>query len=141
MVNKALALFVKHANEKDALKRAMINRKIAMVMRGWVGDNQNGNPQLKYNHQRRDLFHLWSAKNFGHTFGSREYSKFLSLKDCLEMPIDLMDDILEGVGRGQEDLAKQKKAAADRAAAQAASGHGMNKSELAALQAAQRGDK
>lgn len=141
MVDQALKLFIEHANEKDGLKRAVINRKITMVMHGWVGLEQNGNAQLKFNHQRRDLFHLWSAKNFGYTFGIREYNKFLSLKEYFEMPIDLMDDILEGYGRSREDLAKQQKHAADRAASLAASGNGLNKSEMAAVAAAQRGDK
>lgn len=112
-----------------------------MVMRGWVGVNDTGNGQIKYNHQRRDLFHLWSAKNFGHAFGMREYSKFLSFKEYIDMPMDITDDLLEGYARGTEDLAKLRKKAADKAAADAARNAGLDKTETAALAAAQRGNK
>jgi hypothetical protein len=140
LVDQALELFVKHANAKDSLTRAIINRKIAMVMRGWVGINDPGINQLKYNHQRRDLFHLWSAKSFGHTFGMREYSKLMSIKEYMEMPIDIIDDLLEGYGRGTEELAKSRAAAAKKAADEAKRGS-LSESELAAMAAAQRGDK
>lgn len=110
-----------------------------MIMRGWVHVSESDNAQIRYNHQRRDLFHLWSAKNVGHTFGLREYSRFLPFKDYLEIPIDLLDDLLEGNGRGAEELALLKKKAADRAAADAARDTGLDKNEVAAIAAAQRG--
>lgn len=112
-----------------------------MIMRGWVHVNESDNAQIRYNHQRRDLFHLWSAKNIGYTFGLREYSRFLSFKDYLEAPIDLIDDLLEGYGRGTEELATQKKRQAEEAAKIAARNAGMDKDQTAALLAAQRGNK
>lgn len=141
LVDKALQLFIDHANERDALKRSIINRKIAMVMRGWIHITESDSNQVRYNLQRRDVFHLWSAKNVGHAFGLREYSKFLSFKDYIEMPIDLMDDLLEGYGRGAEELVDLKKKAADKAARDAANAAGLDKAEAAALAAAQRGNK
>lgn len=140
-MDKALALFIEHANERDALKRTIINRRVAMIMRGWVHVTESDNAQIRYNHQRRDLFHLWSAKNVGYTFGLREYSRFLSFKDYLEVPIDLIDDLLEGYGRGTEELATQKKRQAEDAAKAAARAAGMDKEQAAALLAAQRGNK
>lgn len=112
-----------------------------MVKRDQINLKESFSNHVVYNHQRRDLFHLWSAKNFGHAFGMREYSKFLSLKESLEFPIDLIEDVLEGYARGTEELAKLRKEAADKAAREAASGVGLNTSEQAAIAAAKRGDR
>lgn len=109
-----------------------------MVMRGHIDVKEPFINHVKYNHQRRDLFHLWSAKNYGHTFGLREYNKFLSFKEYLEMPIDLIEDLLEGYGRGTEELIKQRKQAADKAASTAQQ---MTKNEEAAIRAAHKGEK
>lgn len=112
-----------------------------MVKRDQIGLKESFSNHVIYNHQRRDLFHLWSAKNFGHAFGMREYSKFISLKESLDFPIDLIEDILEGYARGTEELVKLRKEANDKAARDAKTGAGLNVSEQAALAAAKRGDK
>lgn len=112
-----------------------------MVMRGWIGGDENFSNHVKYNHQTRDLFHLWSAKNFGYTFGEQELNKIMSLDDYLNMPIDFSDDLLEGYGRGAKDRAKAAQEAARRAAQLAKQGNNPDEAEKAAMAMAQRGDK
>uniref|UniRef100_A0AAU8KZE4 Uncharacterized protein n=1 Tax=Pantoea phage Survivor TaxID=3232176 RepID=A0AAU8KZE4_9CAUD len=93
-------------------------RRLFMLKYGYIGPGENLSSYLVYNEQLNDYYHPLSGKAFGETFGLREYNKWLPLKDYLEMPVDTIDDILEGVARGQEKLAKLKAEAAKRAAQQ-----------------------
>jgi len=112
-----------------------------MVMRGWINLDEDFSKHVIYNHQARDLFHLWSAKNFGYTFGEQEYGKFLSMREFLDMPVDFLADLLEGYGRGTRDLIKANQEAAKRAAEEAKRKAGSSKAEQAAIASAQRGEK
>lgn len=89
---------------------------MALIMYGYVNKGEPLAKHIRYNHQRKDSFHLFSAKNFGHTFGLREYSKFIGFKDYIDLPIDVVDDLLEGYGAGQEELTKLREKAARDAA-------------------------
>lgn len=88
-----------------------------MMMYGHVGEKEPLSNHIKYNHQRRDFAHIFSAKGFGYAFGFREYEKFLTVKDYLDMPITHIEDILEGINRGTEDVLIEKKKIADKLAA------------------------
>lgn len=90
-----------------------------MLKYGYVGETEHLSNYLTFNEQLRDSYHPFSGKSFGDTFGSREYNKWLPLKDYLEMPVDVIDDILEGVAHGEIKAAKLKAEAAKRAAQQA----------------------
>jgi len=131
-------LFIESANDLDPLKRAIIDKRVSMVMRGLIDIKESPGNHIIYNHQNRDLFHLFSAKSFGHTFGFREYSKFMSIKEFLDSPVDILDDVLEGFGRGTEDLMAQREKAAKDAAKKAGS---ITANEEAALRAATNRDK
>lgn len=136
-MDRALTLFIEHANEKDSLKRAIIRKRVTAVMYGHVSEKDPTNEHLRYNYQRTDLFHLYSAKNLGYTYGVRKYSKFLGLKDYIDMPIDFIDDLLEGYGRGTEDLIKSEAAAAKEAARLA--GQKQTEGERTAMKMANKG--
>lgn len=71
---------------------------------------------LKYNTNTRNYFHPWSAKVQAATFGLREYSKFMSFKDYLDMPSDLIEDFIEGLVEGEQAAIKAKLEAAKREA-------------------------
>jgi hypothetical protein len=118
MVTAALTLFIEEANQKDPLKREMTRQRIAAIMYGHLQKDEPQENDLKYNHQRRDGAHVWSGKNVGYNYGFREYSKFIGFKDYIEVGVDLIDDLLEGYGRGTEDFliakAKAEKDAANR---------------------------
>lgn len=107
-----------------------------MIKYGYCVPAENLSSHLIYNEQTRDYYHPLSGKAFGDTFGIREYNKWLPLKDYLEMPVDLIDDILEGVAKGQEKLTKLKAKAAEKAAQQAG---GVNDPMLAAMRNANKG--
>lgn len=123
------------AGEKDQVKLAIITAQANMIMRGQLGVMEPPQNHIIYNHQTRDLFHLYSAKNFGYAFGSKEYSKFLSIKEFLDINVDILDDILEGYGRGAEDLIKQR----EKAALDAARRNKTGEAELAAIKNANKG--
>lgn len=88
-----------------------------LMMYGYVNENEPLINHIRYNHQRRDHAHIFSAKGFGYAFGFREYESKLSVKHYLELPIDQIEDVLEGINRGTEHLLTEKKKLADKLAA------------------------
>lgn len=108
-----------------------------MLKYGYVNFGENLSSYLVYNEQLKDYYHPLSGKAFGETFGLREYSKWIQLSDYLHMPIDVIDDILEGVAKGQEKNLKLKAEAAKRAAQQAGNS---NDPQQAAIRNAQKGN-
>lgn len=89
-----------------------------MIIYGYIGEAEPLSNHIKYNHQRRDSAHVFSAKAFGYAFGFREYEKFLTFKDYLDLPVDILEDLLEGYSRGTEELLTEKKRIADKIAAE-----------------------
>lgn len=98
------------------MKIAIMERKLFMLKYGYISEQEPLSNHIKYNTKTKDYFHPWSGKVLGQTFGVREYSKFLPLKDYLELPVDLIEDILEGIVVGEKDAIKAKLEAAKREA-------------------------
>lgn len=92
-----------------------------MIKYGYIGDNEPVSNHLRFNKASLEFSHPWAAHIVGETFGSREYGKLIPIKDYFEMPVDLVEDILEGVARGEEKAAKARAAAIRRAESQAPS--------------------
>ncbi|AEV89531.1 hypothetical protein OBP_094 [Pseudomonas phage OBP] len=111
-----MELLIASANEVDPLKLAITDHRMFALRHGYISDKEPFVNHIKFNTQLRDCYHPWSASSVGHTYGIREYEKVISLKDYMTMPVDLTEDLLEAVVRGQADLAKLKKEAADKAA-------------------------
>lgn len=114
LFDKAIKLFIQEVNERDPVKQEMLVRRIGMIMRGHIGEGETLSNHIRYNHQRKDPSHIFSAKAFGYAFGYREYEKFLTFKDYLDMPIDMIEDLLEGYSRGTEELMIEKKREAEK---------------------------
>ncbi|UOX39621.1 hypothetical protein [Aeromonas phage ZPAH34] len=79
---------------------------------GWVNEKETMANTLVYNHQRRDFFHIFSIKSIGETFGLREYDTLIPLKDYMDSPVNLIDDLLEGVAVGKRKAKEQAQRAA-----------------------------
>lgn len=82
------------------------------------GYSREGEPlseHIRYNRQLVEVYHPWSDRAVGEVFGSREYSKLIPLMDYLTAPVDLIENILEGVARGEEQAAELKSQAVKRA--------------------------
>lgn len=79
-----------------------------MLMHGWISDQENMLTGIRYNRARKEFSHRWSAHSFGRMFGVREYNELLPLKDFLEMPILVIEDILEGVAAGTTAIKKAR---------------------------------
>lgn len=78
---------------------------------GWVSEKESMATAIDYNHKRRDFFHVFSAKSIGETFGRREYDVLIPLKDYMDSPMHLIEDLLEGVAEGK----RKAKVAAEQA--------------------------
>lgn len=104
------------AEEKDPVKRSVLEFKLFCYKYGYVGVKEPFSKHILYNKNTRDFYHPFSAKAIGESFGYREYSKLIPLKDYLTTSVDVIEDILEGVARGESELAVLKKQAADKAA-------------------------
>ena len=113
-----MALFHEGVYERDPIKRAILERRIGMIIYGHIGEKEPLSSHIRYNHQRIDSAHIFSAKAFGYAFGFREYEKFLNFKNYLDTPVDILEDLLEGYSRGTEDLLTEKKRIADKIAAE-----------------------
>lgn len=87
-----------------------------MIKYGYISEQESMSSHLRYNTNTRDFFHPWSAKVIGHTFGVREYSKFMPFKDYLEMPVDFIEDFIEGLVEGEQAAIKAKMDAVKREA-------------------------
>ncbi|WNV45854.1 hypothetical protein [Aeromonas phage AerS_266] len=79
---------------------------------GWVNEKETMANALIYNHQRKDFFHIFSVKSIGETFGLREYDSLIPLKDYMDSPVNLIDDLLEGVAIGKRKAKEQAQRAA-----------------------------
>lgn len=113
-----MALFHEGVHEKDPIKREILNRRIGMIIYGHIGEKEPLSNHIRYNHQRIDSAHIFSAKAFGYAFGFREYEKYLTIKHYLDTPVDILEDLLEGYSRGTEELLIEKKRLADKIAAE-----------------------
>lgn len=117
-VTQAVEIIIASAKEKDPLKRAILDLKAFNVQYGYIGISELQFRHIKFNSTVRSFYHPWAADQWGHTYGVREYEKVIPLKDYMTLPVDLVDDLLEGVLRGQTDLIKIRKEAADKVARQ-----------------------
>lgn len=111
-------------------------RRLFMLKYGYINIGENLSSYLVYNEQLKDYHHPLSARAYGETFGLREYEKYVQLPDYLNMPVDLIDDILEGVAKGREKNLKLKAEAAKQAAQKAGQS---NDPQVAAIRNAQKG--
>lgn len=116
---KADELFLASAEEKDPVKIGVLERKIFMLRHGYIANADFFAGHGLYNTKLKDTFHPWAASTVGEAFGSREYSRLIPLSDYLSMPVDILDDILEGVARGEQVALRARQAAAELAARQA----------------------
>lgn len=82
-----------------------------MMRYGWVTEREPMSNTIKYNRQRRDSTHQFSATAFGEMFGFREYGEILPLKDFLTLPCNVVEDIIDSVAIGK----RKAKELADRA--------------------------
>lgn len=82
-----------------------------MKSRGWISERDSFSILLCYNRSLREYTHRWSPSSFGEMFGYREYSEIIPLKEFLTTPMAVVEDILEGVGKGRTDIKKAKDAA------------------------------
>lgn len=129
MLERTIDLFVASAAEKDPVKIAIMERKLFMIKYGYISEKDSFSAHGRYNTQLKDCFHPWAGKIVGETFGSREYGKLIPIKDYLSMPVDIIDDILEGIAIGEDKNLKAKQKAAE----QAARKFGNNDPHLAAI--------
>lgn len=114
-VARVTELFIEAAQEKDPVQRSLFEYKLYMYKYGYITEQESFSTHIKYNKSTRDFFHPFSHKAVGETFGFREYDKLIPIYDYLRMPVDVTEDILEGIGRGQQRLAKLKEQAAKQA--------------------------
>lgn len=77
-----------------------------MVRYGWISNNESLYSYLDYNRERREYSHRWSPKAMGEMFGFREYDKIIPLEAFLRTPMNVLEDILEGVASGTEKIKK-----------------------------------
>ena len=131
-------MWIKNAGEKDFLLIQKEERRLFMLKYGYINIGENLSSYLVYNDQLKDYHHPLSARAFGETFGLREYQKWIPLQDYLNMPIDLIDDVLEGVAKGNEKNLKLKAEAAKKAAQQSG---GVTDPQAAAIRNAQKGNQ
>jgi len=113
---------IETADERDPLKRKINDYRAYCLRYGYVSDGEPLSNTLKYNKAARDSYHPWSKQAVGETFGAREYSKLIPIADYINLPVDIADDLLEGIARGEESAAKARaaaiKAAEDKARSQ-----------------------
>ncbi|QGH71931.1 hypothetical protein N1M2_68 [Klebsiella phage N1M2] len=109
-----------------------------MIKYGYIAEQESMSSHLRYNTNTRDYFHPWAAKVIGHTFGAREYSKFIPFKDYLEMPVDFIEDFIEGLAEGEQAVVKAKLEAAKREASKQG---GVGDPHQAAIALAQKSNK
>lgn len=77
-----------------------------MIKYGWLSKQDTLYSYLDYNRERREYTHRWSPKAMGEMFGFREYDKLITLEGFLKTPINVLEDILEGVASGTERIKK-----------------------------------
>ena len=77
---------------------------------GWVADREPMINTIKYNRNRRDSYHQFSAAAIGEMFGFREYEEIIPLKDYLTLPCNVVEDIVDSVAVGK----RKAKEVADR---------------------------
>lgn len=77
-----------------------------MARYGWVSKHDSLMSYLDYNRMRREFSHRWSAKSIGEMFGYREYDKIIPLANFVKTPINVLEDLLEGVAFGTEKIKK-----------------------------------
>jgi hypothetical protein len=94
----------------------MLEQRMFSLRHGYLAHNEPVSNHVNFNTQLKDCYHPWSMRSFGHTFGMREYKNFMSLHDYMHMPMDIMEDLVEGVIKGEADLAEAKRKAAEKAA-------------------------
>lgn len=133
-----MELFIATAGVKDPVELAIIDRRIFMLRHGYLAPTEPNAYDIRFNNKLRDCYHPWSAKAVGETFGEREYDKYITLHDYLHSPVDMIENILEGVVKGKKTIAKLKKKAMEDAARQSG---GISDPGKAALNHAMKEDK
>lgn len=83
-----------------------------MLQYGWVDEKTNMVEGIKFNPNKTDYYHFLSAQSIGDMFGYNEYDQILPLKDFMEAPVDVIEDLLNGVATGR----RRAKEEAERAA-------------------------
>ena len=81
-----------------------------MMKFGWVADKEPLSNTIKYNRNRRESNHQFSAAAIGEMFGFREYGEIIPLKDYLTLPCNVVEDIVDSVAVGK----RKAKEVADR---------------------------
>lgn len=115
MVERSTALFMESAHVKDPHEQYLIDYKLYMLRFGYLTEKEPMAAHIKYNKNTRDHFHPFAGKAVGELFGFREYEKYMPILDYLEMPVNITEDLLEGIGQGQKRLNELKENAARQA--------------------------
>jgi hypothetical protein len=87
-----------------------------LVTYGYIGEKDPLSGGMVWNSQRKDYYHFLSSYTYGETYGYNEYDQIMPLKDYLESPTTIIEDILSGVASGRRRAKEEAAAAAKRAA-------------------------
>lgn len=89
-----------------------------MVQYGWVSEKESLSNILGYNRSRIEGYHIFAAQAQGEVFGYREYNSLITLDAYMNSPVNLIEDLLDGVAVGQRkikaELARRAKAHRDK---------------------------
>lgn len=80
-----------------------------MMRYGWISDNESLLNSVKYNLSRTSYYHPFSVTTIGEAFGYNEYKEFMPLSEYMNSPINMIDDLLSGVAKGEHRLKEELK--------------------------------
>lgn len=81
---------------------------------GWMNERESMIEMVKFNPNQKDYYHFLSIRAIGEAFGYNEYDQLMPLKDFMDSPVDIIDDLLSGVAAGKK-RAKEEAARAAKA--------------------------
>lgn len=89
-------------------KRRIEEERLRYALYGQIGFNESMTSAITYNKSRVEFFHPWSVMEIGKSYGFREYNSLIPIKDFMSMPVDIIDDLLDGVAQGMKEIKKLK---------------------------------